>query len=33
MDNTTYVPVRSVAEALGATVRWDGKERKVEITK
>lgn len=33
IDNTTYVPVRSVAEALGATVRWDGKERKVEITK
>ncbi|GMB09325.1 phosphodiester glycosidase family protein [Thermolongibacillus altinsuensis] len=30
---TTYVPIRFIAEAFGATVRWDGKERTVTVTK
>ncbi|WP_081735312.1 N-acetylmuramoyl-L-alanine amidase [Paenibacillus gorillae] len=29
----TYVPVRAVAEALGADVKWDGKAKKVDIDK
>ncbi len=29
---TTMVPLRAVAEALGANVAWDGKENKVIIT-
>lgn len=29
----TYVPVRAVAEALGASVKWDGETRTVTITK
>lgn len=31
IENTTFVPVRLIAEALGATVRWDGKTRSVYI--
>ncbi len=29
----TYVPVRAVAEALGAKVKWDGAAKTVEITR
>ncbi|WP_051236188.1 N-acetylmuramoyl-L-alanine amidase [Paenibacillus pinihumi] len=29
----TYVPVRAVAEALGAKVKWDGAAKSVEITR
>lgn len=32
-DGTTYVPVRFIAEALGATVDWDPEHRMVKITK
>lgn len=29
----TYVPVRSVAEAFGAAVKWDGKTKRIDIKK
>ncbi|MFX3633712.1 MAG: N-acetylmuramoyl-L-alanine amidase [Candidatus Pristimantibacillus sp.] len=29
----TYVPVRSVAETFGATVKWDGKKKRVDLKK
>jgi GH25 family lysozyme M1 (1,4-beta-N-acetylmuramidase) len=29
----TYVPVRSIAESLGATVKWDGSQKRVDLTK
>jgi lysozyme len=29
----TYVPVRSVAESLGASVKWDNKAKRVDLTK
>lgn len=29
----TYVPVRSLAEALGAKVKWNGEEKRVDLTK
>lgn len=32
IDNRTYVPVRFVAENLGATVTWDEKSRTVLVT-
>ncbi|CAM3526555.1 glucosaminidase domain-containing protein [Paenibacillus lupini] len=28
----TYVPVRSVAESLGASVKWDGNAKRVDLT-
>ncbi|MEV5028489.1 N-acetylmuramoyl-L-alanine amidase [Paenibacillus sp. LPE1-1-1.1] len=31
-DGVTYVPVRAVAEALGASVAWDGASKTVTIT-
>lgn len=33
IDGLTYVPVRDVAETLGAGVTWDGKSKTVNITK
>ncbi|MCX7746653.1 MAG: stalk domain-containing protein [Clostridia bacterium] len=30
-ESRTMVPIRFISEALGATVNWDGKEKKVEI--
>ncbi|MEC0117970.1 stalk domain-containing protein [Paenibacillus apiarius] len=33
INGSAYAPVRAVAEAAGATVRWDGKERKAVIDK
>ncbi|HHU70075.1 MAG TPA: copper amine oxidase N-terminal domain-containing protein [Thermoanaerobacterales bacterium] len=30
-DGTTYVPIRLVSEALGATVNWDGVNKKVIV--
>ncbi|MFD2117760.1 stalk domain-containing protein [Paenibacillus yanchengensis] len=33
IDNVTYVPVRAVADALGASVKWDSKTRTVNINK
>lgn len=32
VDNRTYVPVRFIAEALGAKVEWQSKEQTVRIT-
>lgn len=32
VDGTTYVPIRLVAEATGATVEWDGAQGRVVIT-
>ncbi|MFD1954311.1 C39 family peptidase [Paenibacillus thailandensis] len=29
----TYVPVRAVVESFGASVKWDGKQKRVDITK
>ncbi|SFE55050.1 flagellar protein FlgJ [Paenibacillus catalpae] len=29
----TYVPVRTLAEALGAKVQWNGQEKRVDLTK
>lgn len=29
----TYVPVRSIAESLGASVNWDNKAKRVDLTK
>ncbi|MCM3626894.1 glucosaminidase domain-containing protein [Paenibacillus glycanilyticus] len=29
----TYVPVRALAEALGAKVKWNGEEKRVDLTK
>lgn len=29
----TYVPVRAVSESFGASVKWNGKEKRVDITK
>lgn len=33
IDNTSYVPIRAIAEALGAKVSWDGATKTVLITK
>ena len=33
IDNRTYVPIRFVAEELGASVVWDGQTRTVTIEK
>ncbi|MFD2117236.1 N-acetylmuramoyl-L-alanine amidase [Paenibacillus yanchengensis] len=33
IDGVTYVPVRSIAEALGASVSWDSEARTVTINK
>lgn len=33
IDGLTMVPARAVAEALGATVNWDGQQKKVDIVK
>ncbi|MFW5438883.1 stalk domain-containing protein [Paenibacillus apiarius] len=33
INGSAYAPVRAVAEAAGAKVNWNGKERKVSITK
>lgn len=32
VDGRTYVPLRAVAQALGASVRWDGDQNQVVIT-
>ncbi|MEZ4813244.1 MAG: stalk domain-containing protein [Caldisericia bacterium] len=32
LEGNTYMPVRAVFEALGATVGWDGNERRVDVT-
>ncbi|MEZ4812159.1 MAG: stalk domain-containing protein [Caldisericia bacterium] len=32
LEGNTYMPVRAVYEALGATVGWDGNERRVDAT-
>lgn len=32
VDGTTYVPIRLVAEATGATVQWDGENNRVVVT-
>ncbi len=32
LHNNTYMPVRAVYEALGATIGWDGDERRVDAT-
>jgi hypothetical protein len=32
LENRTYLPLRSVAEALGAQVEWNQKEQKVTVT-
>jgi len=31
VDGRTYLPVRAIAEAMGALVLWDGSDRRVEI--
>lgn len=31
MNDTTYIPLRAVSEALGANVRWDGNTRSVYV--
>ena len=31
LDNRTYVPIRAIIEAVGGTIRWDGKSRQVTI--
>jgi GH24 family phage-related lysozyme (muramidase) len=33
IDGTTYVPLRAVGEALGASVKWDGKTNTTTVTK
>jgi hypothetical protein len=33
LEGRTMVPIRFIAEALGAKVEWDGKERRVTLTK
>lgn len=33
INNSNYTPVRALAEALGATVSWDAKNKTVNITK
>jgi len=32
-DNRTFVPIRTIAEALGCEVKWDNEENKVIISK
>ena len=31
LDDTTYVPIRQVCEAMGATVIWDGEDKSVTV--
>lgn len=33
IDNRTYVPIRFVAEELGASVEWDESTKEIVITK
>jgi len=33
MDNRTFVPIRYIAQELGANVVWDDKDRTVSIYK